>query len=146
MKTLDLRRVTGALVAWAVLLALSPAPINAGPAKTIEREKTDSVRSLEQNGVRLGEVGSTPNIDQPQGEIPPIEYSETGQHNVASASTKQKAKGEDIIKQASEDLKKPKSGGFNWLGAILVLCGAFGLFQVFRVWANKNLPEPGQFK
>jgi hypothetical protein len=141
-----MKKLILSVVAFAGLAALSPAPINMGnvPANKIEPEKSDSVRSTEQTGAMMGEVGSVPPKEGHQ-IAPPIDVQNKGAENIARASS---AKiGENAVKQASKDMETAKgSKGFPWLTAILVLVGGFGVFQFFKIWANKNLPEPGKFK
>lgn len=94
----------------------------------------------------MGEVGSTPTRTENL-VVPSI----TGDGDAASAvrgantggpSSESSRKGAAAIQEASRDLAH--RGRPNWgriFGGGLILVAVFGLFAVFRMWANKSLPD-----
>ncbi len=131
------------VLAWTTLLALSPAPIKDMINGKLEAEKSESARSLEQTGARQNEVGGVSAVEEAP-IAPSLDVQNAGAENVGRATAA--TNGERAIKKASEDLEKAKPQGFPWITAIFVFIAGFGVFQAFKMWANKNLPEPGKFK
>lgn len=132
--------------------ALSPAPIKDPRVLVKQPELTDAQRQEQQRGLTLNEVGSVP-TDTETEKAPSI----TGDPDAAAAVRAAKdgsgdpdsvKKGAAAIQEASREIAQ--RGKTNW-GRIfaggLIVVAAFGLFQVFRMWANKALPDaPANYK
>lgn len=129
-----------------LVAALSPAPINDTRPLVVQPEKSQSERAAEQTGATLGEMGSTPERTENLA-VPSI----TGDGDAASAvrgaktgnpSSESSRKGAAAVQEASRDLAH--RGRPNWgriFGGGLIVVAVLGLFAVFRMWANKALPD-----
>jgi hypothetical protein len=134
------------ILAIFAVAALAPAPIKDPRVLVREAELTDAQRQQQQRGVTMGEVGGVPD-DTEKLPVPSI----TGDPDAAAAVRAAKdgngdpeavRKGAAAIQEASREIAQ--RGKTNWgrifAGGIIVVA-AFGLFQVFRMWANKALPD-----
>lgn len=132
------------------IAALSPAPIKDTRVLRVQPELSDAQKEKQMNGASMREVGVVPDVtDRPS--APSINGDEdaAGVIRQAGESERESAarRGAAAVQEASRELSgrsKPNWGRFFFGGLIVV--AAFGLFQVFRMWANKALPDaPASF-
>lgn len=134
------------VIALVIVAALSPAPIKDTRPLVRQPELSDAERAKQQQGVRMGTMGSVPTDTEMQ-PAPSI----TGDSDAAktiqqagksSSSSDASARGAAAVIEASNELEKKGKPNYGrvFAGALIVFA-AFGLFQVFRMWANKALPD-----
>jgi hypothetical protein len=130
-----------------VLAAMSPAPIRDRRELRIEPEKSQSQRAAEQNLMYKGEVGSVPERTE-NFNAPSIQQeSNVAAQTVAGANSsvdgkKSAQKASETVKAASKAMEAKKNEGpMRFVWAIFAIVAALGIFQAFRTWANKNLPD-----
>lgn len=130
------------------IAALSPAPINDPRGFVKSPELSDAQRQEQQRGVTMGEVGATPadtevlpapSITGDSGASDIIKHSDDKGQGRASDSA---LKGAAAIQEVSREIaqRDQPNWGRIFFGGLIVVA-AFGLFQVFRMWANKSLPD-----
>lgn len=131
-----------------VLAAMSPAPIRDRRELRVEPEKSQSQRAAEQNLMLRGEVGGVPerteNFNAPsiQQESNAAAATVAGANKSVDGANKSAQKGADTVKAASKALEsKKQEGPLRFLWAIFAVVAVVGIFQAFRTWANKNLPD-----
>lgn len=130
-----------------MIAAFAPAPIKDTRPLVVQPESSDAVRTQQQTAARMGEVGVVPDVTDRQS-VPNLVGSSDAADVVAGATrADDKAlanarKGAAAVKAASQELEAEKKAGWGkYLMALLVLVAAFGIFQAFKAWANKNLPD-----
>jgi hypothetical protein len=135
---MTMKKLIVSLLALCALVALSPAPIKSKWGYKVSPEKSDAARAQEQQARRLGEVGQRVE-DTEKTVAPPFTPDDSNQAagNVISAYI-----AEQVVKEASVSIEKQKGGTpFNWFGALLLIAGALGIVQAFKMWAKTNLPD-----
>ncbi len=129
------------------IAALSPAPIKDTRVLRVQPEQSDAQKEKQMNGATMREVGVVPEVtDRPV--APPIEGSANAAGVLRQADQAERdlaaKRGAAAVREASRDLATGKPNGARFFFGGLIVVAAFGLFQVFRMWANKVLPDaPG---
>ncbi len=139
------------VIALLVVAALSPAPINDKRSFVRQPELSDAEREKHMQGVRMGNIGTVPE-DTERTVAPSITGDSDASRTIRNAGdpneTSGSSKGAAAVKEASRELAQKGKPNFGriFAGALIVFA-AFGLFQVFRMWANKALPDaPTSYK